>query len=310
MSPFSFCLLLLTTSARATAASNKKPNIFFILVDDLGFGDVNFNRQVHDDEIVTPNMDRLALIEGLHLQRHYVHFTCTPTRSSFQSGRLPVHVQLTLANPDEPNAGIPRNMTGIAEKLKGGGYETHMVGKWDCGMATFEHTPRGRGYDSALIYFEHKNDYWTQRQMQSGCLETAPSIVDLWKNGEPATNLNGTMYEEHLFANTVYGLIEQFDTNSPFFMVYAPQLRSIFLLCFFFLFLFFVFPFVASPTVRCKFRRTRWIDSILATMRIYAKRKLLTFIPDMTTAKSFSAAPFITQWCLFWMRLSEIFRIC
>ena len=62
-----------------------KPNFFFILVDDLGFGDVNFNRPSDDPEINTPNMDNLVNNEGLHLMRHYVHYTCTPTRSSFQS---------------------------------------------------------------------------------------------------------------------------------------------------------------------------------------------------------------------------------
>eukprot|EP01083_Nonionella_stella_P022659 62666_1 len=172
-------------------------------------------------------MDRLATKEGLHLLRHYVHFTCTPTRSSFQSGRLPVHVQTTLTNPDQPNAGIPRNMTSIAAKMQSGGYQTHIVGKWDCGMATFDHTPRGRGYNTSLIYFEHKNDYWTQLQMQSDCLETAPDIIDLWKDGKPAYGLNGSMYEEYLFANTVYDLIEHFPEtvdDQPFFLVYTPHI--------------------------------------------------------------------------------------
>ena len=123
---------LLLSVLATTCTASKKPNFFFILVDDLGFADVNFNRDKFDDEIRTPNMDRLVTKEGLHLMRHYVHYTCTPTRSSFQSGRLPVHVQMTLRNPDKPNAGIPRNMTGIASKMQSGGYQTHIVGKWVC----------------------------------------------------------------------------------------------------------------------------------------------------------------------------------
>lgn len=51
-------------------------------------------------------------------------------------------------------------MTGIAEKMKLGGYATHFAGKWDAGMATQQHTPQGRGYDSSLNYFQHANDYW------------------------------------------------------------------------------------------------------------------------------------------------------
>jgi arylsulfatase A-like enzyme len=57
--------------------------------------------------------------------------------------------------------GIPRNMTGMATKLASAGYATHMVGKWDAGMATPDHTPYGRGYRTSLNYFNHCNDYWT-----------------------------------------------------------------------------------------------------------------------------------------------------
>ena len=46
--------------------------------------------------------------------------------------------------------------------LKRAGYRTHLVGKWDCGMATPEHTPRGRGYESSFGYFHHANDYWVE----------------------------------------------------------------------------------------------------------------------------------------------------
>ena len=73
-----------------------KPNFFFILVDDLGFGDVNFNRDTKDEEIITPNMDLLVKNEGLHLMRHYVHFTCTPTRSSFQSIYIYIYIYIII----------------------------------------------------------------------------------------------------------------------------------------------------------------------------------------------------------------------
>lgn len=71
-----------------------------------------------------------------------------------------------------------------AGKMKEGGYKTHIVGKWDAGMATQQHTPEGRGFDSSLIYFEHKNDYWNQQLMQSSCQQYTPQVVDLWDTGE------------------------------------------------------------------------------------------------------------------------------
>ena len=50
---------------------------------------------------------------------------------------------------------MPPPGSPVAQKLKPL-YQTHVVGKWDTGMATYNHTPEGRGFDSSLIYFEHK----------------------------------------------------------------------------------------------------------------------------------------------------------
>merc|ERR1719253_367958 len=106
--PLSLSLLI-----HAVAAVPQPPHIFFVLVDDLGFADVGFNRDEATVEVKTPVIDDLAS-SGVILSRHYVHYVCTPTRSSIQSGRLPVHVTTSLATPDKPSCGIPRNMTGMA----------------------------------------------------------------------------------------------------------------------------------------------------------------------------------------------------
>ena len=72
-----------------------------------------------------------------------------------------MNIDPNFYNPADPVSGfsgIPRNMTGLGALMKRGGYRTHFAGKWDAGMATWDHTPRGRGYDSALSYFHHMND--------------------------------------------------------------------------------------------------------------------------------------------------------
>ena len=82
-------------------------------------------------------MDDLAA-NGVILDRHYVFRFCSPSRSSFQTGRNPIHVNtgndyLTLVNKQDPVAGfagIPRNMTVLAEKLAAAGYATAQAGKW------------------------------------------------------------------------------------------------------------------------------------------------------------------------------------
>jgi hypothetical protein len=176
-----------------------KPHIVYILIDDWGWSNWGTHR-VNDSlpEIDTPNLDALAA-DGVLLDRFYTHKFCGPSRAALQSGRLPIHVtvvdsNLADTNPEDPVGGfqgVPRNMTGIANVLGRAGYATHMAGvggrdllvqysllpastpithmlyvlptqKWHCGVATHDHSPHGRGYDSALHYFDAANDHWTQ----------------------------------------------------------------------------------------------------------------------------------------------------
>jgi arylsulfatase I/J len=198
-----------------------------LVIDDWGWGNVGYHRKgissgtdgsgSTPDDVLTPNFDELVR-SGLELDRNYVHKFCSPTRSSIQSGRLPVHVNLVnadpqLSNPRDPVsgwAGIPRNMTTIAQLLKLGGYRTHMVGKWDCGMASPDHTPRGRGFDSSFGYFHHANDYWVEaigscpadsNDPESGKLI---SVTDLWMaddGGDEHGASNGGNFGSCVFCN-------------------------------------------------------------------------------------------------------------
>ena len=123
-----------------------RPWLIFALFDDLGWANVGLNRADGSAEVVTPHIDRLGR-RGVVLERHYAHFTCSPSRSAFLSGRAPLHVNMvngmpTMHNPEEPSglgfAGIPLGMTTVADKLREAGYRTHHVGKWDVsGLFTF-----------------------------------------------------------------------------------------------------------------------------------------------------------------------------
>ena len=126
-----------------TPSAGTRPHIVVFIADDLGFANVQYSRASNGAtaaEVRTPNIDGLVA-EGIELTRNYVYKVCSPTRSSFQSGRLPVHVNTanvdpTVSNPKDPVsgfAGIPTNMTCIANKLKQAGYSTHEIGKvWRC----------------------------------------------------------------------------------------------------------------------------------------------------------------------------------
>ena len=228
-----------------------KPNIVFILADDYGWHDIGYHRNSSSNntqpEIVTPNLDALAA-EGVKLERHYAYKICSPSRCSLQSGRLPVHVNTANTEPESRNAndtesgyaGIPRSMTGIAERLaRDAGYATAMSGKWDAGMATPDHTPRGRGYGRYLGYYHHANDYWTE-----GLPFEATGVInvclnqykDLWLSnatyhGPAARYVGHNVYEEEFFTNHSLAAIDAHGamvranaTSAPLFLVHAFHL--------------------------------------------------------------------------------------
>ena len=162
---------LLHADCTMQAAYGSKPNIVFLFVDNVGWANLGFHRSNSTPEVVTPHLDYLAK-SGIELDRHYTYKFCSPSRSSFLSGRLPVHVNIYNDDPAfyNPNtgasAGVPVNMTMISTKLKSVGYVCHFVGKWHVGMATTALTPLGRSFNTSLGYFHSENDYFTQKRHQ------------------------------------------------------------------------------------------------------------------------------------------------
>ena len=92
--------MLMLASTCLVAAAKPKPNIVMITTDDLGWGNVGWH---HTDEpfVVadTPHTTKLIKEEGVELDRHYAHSVCSPSRTSFHSGRLPPHVNLENVGP-------------------------------------------------------------------------------------------------------------------------------------------------------------------------------------------------------------------
>jgi arylsulfatase I/J len=209
----------------ATTAA-QPPHILLAVIDDLGWAEVGYHRAESTPEVQTPTIDKLVA-EGVELNRHYVHMTCTPSRSALQTGRLPIHVTTQLSEPCDKNGAIPRNMTGLAAQLKKAGYATHQVGKWDCGMATPSHTPHGRGYDTSLTYFGHGNWMWSETEWGgSGQNESwpEPGLVDFWDTDRPARHLNGTGYEEELFRARILAILAAHDQATPLFLNYDSKI--------------------------------------------------------------------------------------
>ena len=151
-----------TTDAATMSTTDARPHLIYVLVDDMGWANADWHRETGTNETATPFLSSL-LADGIELDRLYSYKFCSPSRSAIQSGRNPIHVNVQNLDPlyvnrDDPVsgfAGVPREMTGLGTVLKSAGFATHFVGKWDAGMATPDHTPAGRGYNSSLLYFHH-----------------------------------------------------------------------------------------------------------------------------------------------------------
>jgi arylsulfatase A-like enzyme len=105
----------------------QRPNILFILADDLGWGDVGF----HDSPIKTPHLDALART-GVVLDQHYACPVCTPTRVSLMTGRHPGRFGTHATVPSNAPV-LPDGYQTLATVLKSCGYRTGLFGKWHLG---------------------------------------------------------------------------------------------------------------------------------------------------------------------------------
>lgn len=128
--------------ARAAAAKEvrDKPNIVFILADDLGYGDLGCYGQ---QKIKTPRLDQMAR-EGLKFTSHYAGFTvCSPSRCALMTGKHMGHATV------KGNGGrLKKNDVTVAMLLKQAGYKTCMIGKWGLvGRPGHPGSPNNKGFD-------------------------------------------------------------------------------------------------------------------------------------------------------------------
>ncbi len=129
----------------------EKPNIVFILADDLGYGDVSAYGQTL---FSTPNLDQMAS-EGIRFLQHYSGSTvCAPSRSSLMTGLHTGHTQIRGNKPWSPEGQwpIPDSTRTVAEALKEVGYATGAFGKWGLGFIGTEGDPNKQGFDEFYGY--------------------------------------------------------------------------------------------------------------------------------------------------------------
>ena len=163
----------LAGGARAAAApAAAKPNIVFILADDLGYGNLGCYGQ---RKIKTPHLDRLAA-EGMRFTDAYAGATvCAPSRCALMTGLHTGHAR-TRGNqyPDLPLR--PQDIT-VTELLKSAGYRTGLFGKWSLGnIGTTGHPPR-KGFDEWFGFFNqnHAHTYYPDALVANDTIHMLPA---------------------------------------------------------------------------------------------------------------------------------------
>ncbi len=144
------CFLLLFLSV-CTLAAAERPNIIYILSDDLAQGDVG----VYGQKLIrTPNLDRMAA-EGTRFTQAYCGTTvCAPSRTSLMTGLHSGHSPIRANREAQPEGQkpLPAETVTVAQVLKSAGYATGCVGKWGMGMFDTSGSPLKKGFDRFFGY--------------------------------------------------------------------------------------------------------------------------------------------------------------
>ena len=187
----------------------QRPNIIYIMTDDMGYGDLSCYGQKN---YATPNLDKLAS-QGVKFVNAYAAApVCTPTRTAFMTGRYPARTPVGLMEPLrgpklDGAYGLTSDIPSIALLMKESGYETILIGKWHLGFMP-QHSPMRNGFDHFFGIHSGAADYISYRGANGeGTHDLYENDVMVYPKG----------YLTDLFAQKSVDFINQ-KHNKPFFL--------------------------------------------------------------------------------------------
>jgi arylsulfatase A-like enzyme len=185
-------------------ANQKRPNIIFIVADDLGYGNVSCYNPT--SKIKTPNIDRIAR-EGIRYTQFYSGSTvCAPSRCALMTGKDMGHA-FVRGNGRES---LRLQDTTLAQRLQMNGYATGMFGKWGLGEEGSTGTPDKKGFNDFFGYLNqmHAHNYFTDY------------LFEVKNQQIKKVEVDSTKYTEDLIMDRAVSFLND-NKNNPFFL-YLP----------------------------------------------------------------------------------------
>lgn len=196
--------------ASSASAQTKKPNIVFILADDLGYGDVGCYGQ---KKIKTLNLDRLAA-QGMRFTQAYAGSTvCAPSRCALMTGKHTGHARVR-GNSLVPL--LPEDVT-IATLLKRAGYVTGLIGKWGLGEPGTTGIPNKQGFD---YFFGYLNQHLAHNYYPDYLWRNEEKVLYEGNVVEKNVATKRAQYSHDLFADEALKFVEK-NKAVPFFLYLA-----------------------------------------------------------------------------------------
>jgi len=210
-------IVMAAEGERGASAAARKPNIIFILADDLGQSDLGCYGQ---ELIQTPNLDRMAAAGTRYTQAYCGTTVCAPSRASLMTGLHMGHCPIRANRPMKGGGQmpLPAETLTVAQVLKSAGYATACVGKWGMGMFDTTGSPLKKGFDHFFGYNcqTHAHSYYPKN------LFNDDQSFDL-----PGNSTGKTTYAQNLITDATLKWVRE-HRDEPFFLYYAVTLPHAF----------------------------------------------------------------------------------
>ncbi|HLP00046.1 MAG TPA: sulfatase-like hydrolase/transferase, partial [Fimbriimonas sp.] len=234
---------MLSVIAASLLAASSRPNIVYIMADDLGYGDVGCFGQT---KIPTPNIDRIAKL-GVRMTRAYTaSAVCAPTRYSLMTGKHQGHADIRGnkeaggfgPNDKEGQMPIKLTETTMAEVLQKGGYRTGLIGKWGLGGPTYGQRPMEHGFETFYGYLcqRRAHNFYPTYLWKNSDVDLLDNPVynahqklttPLSTENEYYERYGGKTYAPRKISAACVDFINDKQQGQPFFLYYAPTLPHV-----------------------------------------------------------------------------------